>query len=227
MKPTEQYFLNKTTEIKKTINAYISSGKSIFSTSSFQSQSLPLLHILSEIQGFKKVIMTNTGYLFPETLEFAHEFCKIYDLNLTLLESPIPKTNQVNSFGNFLYTSDPNYCCHINKVLPLEQSLKEHDIWINGIRRDQSSERAALDRFAKAKFGCVRYHPMLDWTTKDIYYYRKIFELPEHPLEKEEYQSVGCQPCTVKHLSGNERNSRWFGLNKTECGINTDLIYKG
>ena len=82
--------------------------------------------------------------------------------------------------------------------------------------------------FQEASFDCLRYHPILHWTAKDIFYYRKVFDLPPHPLEEKGYQSVGCEPCTVGfHLEENERNSRWFGLNKTECGLNTDMIVKG
>ena len=73
-----------------------------------------------------------------------------------------------------------------------------------------------------AAHNCTRYHPMLDWDSKMIYYYRKYHNLPEHPLEVKGYLSIGCEPCTTRALDeGNERNSRWFGMNKTECGLNT------
>ena len=75
-----------------------------------------------------------------------------------------------------------------------------------------------------APHDCVRYHPMLDWDSRMVYFYRKNHELPEHPLEAQGYLSIGCEPCTTKFLAeGNERNSRWFGMNKTECGLHTTL----
>ncbi len=213
------------------IKAYVADhqGQRFFVTSSFQTHSLPLLHILSEIfePGTLSVYMTNTGFLFPETLEFADEICARFNLKLVKLNPDQPKVLQKDQQGNFLYASDPDLCCTINKTQPLNQVLASHDIWINGVRADQSSFRKALKVEERSKFGCTRYHPMLDWTSRDIYYYRQLFDIPEHPLDKEGYQSIGCEPCTtcVKY-GGDERDSRWFGLNKTECGINTDLIVK-
>ena len=220
-----KYFEKKTDSIKNILNNYVSAGKKIFATSSFQTQSLPLLHILSQIDGCKKIVMTNTGFLFPQTIEFAYEISDMYKLDLVLVESSLPKSRQMNSNSQFFYASDPDYCCYINKVLPLEEILIDHDVWINGVRKDQSDERSSLNEFTKAKFGCERYHPLLDWNAKDIFYYNKLFDLKKHPLEDHGYHSIGCEPCTRRHNSNlSERGSRWYGTNKTECGINTDLL---
>lgn len=73
-------------------------------------------------------------------------------------------------------------------------------------------------------FDIIRFHPMLDWSAKQIYEYRMLHQLPEHPLDKKGYQSIGCVPCTRKFDMSNERSARWFGMNKTECGLHTDLI---
>ena len=76
-----------------------------------------------------------------------------------------------------------------------------------------------------AKYGLMRFHPMLDWTMKDIHEYRMTYNLPEHPLEAKGYISIGCEPCTRKFdPEMDEREARWYGLNKTECGLNTDLV---
>ena len=224
----KKYFIDKVEEINKNIDSLISQKKSIFCTSSFQQQSLPLLHILSNYRDSITVYITNTGFLFPETITFADEICNKFDIKLEMLESDTPKINQRSKNGEFLYATDPNFCCKINKVLPLEKTIASHDIWINGVRSDQSSFRKELETFEKTQFSCIRYHPMLDWTAKDIFYYNKIFKMPRHPLDEIGYSSIGCEPCTVRSFNnGSERNSRWFGMNKTECGINTDLIAKG
>ena len=76
----------------------------------------------------------------------------------------------------------------------------EHDIWINGIRADQSSVRAAMAEVEPANYGCSRFHPMLGWDSKMVYYYRKYHDLPEHPLEVQGYLSIGCEPCTSKDV---------------------------
>ena len=226
MNPTEKYFDNLKLPIITTVNNFLREGKSLFSSSSFQSQSIPLLHILSEIDGFKDVYMTNTGFLFSETIEFAYDVCSKFNLNLIIIKSELSKNKQIDRNGNFFYVSDPDYCCHVNKVLAMEVPLSKYDIWINGIRKDQSKERSKLSAFEKSKFNCLRYHPILDWTQKDIYFYNKLYNLPEHPLVSKGYSSIGCEPCTsCEGVSGN-RNSRWTGLKKTECGLNTDLIYK-
>jgi phosphoadenosine phosphosulfate reductase len=76
-----------------------------------------------------------------------------------------------------------------------------------------------------AKYGVVRFHPMLDWNSRTIETYLKEHKLPRHPLESQGYLSIGCEPCTRKFDPNmSEREARWFGLNKTECGINTELV---
>ena len=101
------------------------------------------------------------------------------------------------------------------------------DIWINGVRADQSAARKAMSVEQKAPHGSVRFHPMLDWSAKSIYQYRKEYNLPSHPMENQNYFSIGCEPCTRKiDPEMQEREARWYGMNKTECGLHTDLINK-
>lgn len=77
----------------------------------------------------------------------------------------------------------------------------------------------------KAPHGTMRFHPMLNWSSKEIYEYRKKYDLPENPLDERGYVSIGCEPCTVRiDPAMSEREARWFGLNKTECGLHTDLV---
>lgn len=214
-------------EIRQQIKLYQKEGKRIFATSSFQSHSIPLLHIISEIDHRIPVYYLNTGYLFPETLAFKDELAERLNLNMIGLESAVPKSQQKDENGQLLFTSDPDYCCYLNKTQPLEPILASFDVWINGIRADQNANRAGMKVEEKTPQGALRYHPILDWTSKDIYEYRKAHNLPPHPLEKEGYLSIGCEPCTRKMLNGDdERTSRWFGMNKVECGLHTDLIQK-
>ena len=207
------------------LHARLDDGKKIFATCSFQSQSLPLLHIISRVGRNIPVYYTNTGFLFPETIRFADQLQESLGLNVIALRPDVPKLGQMDRSGRFLYASDPDHCCYLNKVQPLESVMLAHDIWVNGVRADQSSVRAALAEEEPSQFDCTRYHPMLEWDAKMIHYYRKYHDLPEHPLEAQGYLSIGCEPCTSKAFGeGNERNSRWFGMNKTECGINTTLV---
>ena len=100
-------------------------------------------------------------------------------------------------------------------------------VWINGVRADQSATRAAMKVEQPAKHGCLRFHPMLDWNAKMIWQYQKEYSLPKHPLEEKGFVSIGCEPCTRKlDPEMQEREARWFGMNKVECGLHTDLINK-
>lgn len=214
-------------EIKKQIETYQGDGKKIFTSSSFQSHSIVLLHLLSRIDRSIPVYFMNTGYHFPETLKFRDEIAKEFGLNLISIGSATPKSLQKDESGRLLFTSDPDYCCHINKVVPMDALLAEYDVWINGVRGDQSAVRKAMKVEQPAPHDSVRFHPMLDWTNKMIFDYRKEFGLKEHHLDSQGYQSIGCEPCTRKmDLEMMEREARWFGMNKTECGLHTALITK-
>lgn len=211
--------------IVERLRDYVDAGNKVFATCSFQTQSLPLLHMISRAERDIPVYYTNTGFLFPETIRFADQLAEQFKLRVIGLRPEVTKIQQMDHRGRFLYTSDPDQCCYLNKVQPLEPVLIEHDIWINGIRADQSEVRAQMREQEPAQHGCVRYHPMLEWDSRMVYYYRRQHDLPEHPLEAHGYLSIGCEPCTTKFLGdGNERNSRWFGMNKTECGLNTALV---
>ncbi len=215
----------KAESIVAKLHAYLDAGKKVFATCSFQSQSLPLLHMISLVDRDIPVYYTNTGFLFPETIGFADRLGIDLGINIIALRPEVTKIKQLDSAGRFLYASDPDHCCYLNKVAPLEPILIEYDIWINGIRADQSEVRAQMAEEESAAHNCMRYHPMLNWDSRMVYYYRKYHNLPEHPLEVQGYLSIGCEPCTTRALGeGNERNSRWFGMNKTECGLNTALV---
>jgi phosphoadenosine phosphosulfate reductase len=213
--------------IEKKIRAYQEEGKSLFTSSSFQSHSIVLLHILSRIDKSIPVYFINTGYHFPETITFRDKVTDLFGLTMVDKKPATPKSLQKDASGKLLFTSDPDYCCHLNKVLPMDEALIEHDIWINGVRGDQSAVRKAMLVEQPAPHNTLRFHPMLDWTSKMIYDYQKEFNLPKHDLESKGYLSIGCEPCTRKFdLEMQERESRWFGMNKTECGLHTDLITK-
>lgn len=212
-------------EIKTKIQKYTAKGKKIFTSSSFQTHSIPLLHIISRIDERIPVYFLNTGYHFPETIEFRDQIADLLKLNLINLKPDTPKNMQLDAEGKLLFTSDPDHCCYLNKTQPMEQVLMCHDVWINGIRAEQNMYRSALKIEEDAKHNVIRFHPMIGWTNKDIFTYRREFNLPEHPLESKGYFSIGCEPCTRKiDLEMQERESRWYGLNKTECGLNTDLV---
>lgn len=212
-------------QIQQQLGKYKQEGKKIFTSSSFQTHSLVLLHILSRIDPSIPIYFLNTGYHFPESVAFAEEVSEKFGLNLIRLNPLIPKNQQRDAEGNLLFTSDPDYCCYLNKTQPMDTVLKEYDIWINGIRAEQSRVRKAMKVEQAAPHDVIRFHPMLDWNVKEIFAYIREYDLPRHPLDSKGYASIGCEPCTKKpDPDMQEREARWYGLNKTECGLNTDLV---
>lgn len=201
-------------------------GKSMFVSSSFQTHSLPLLHILSGFVPEVKTYFIQTGFHFPETMHFRTEVGKAFGMEIHDVSSAVPKLQQRDSEGNFYFTSDPDYCCFLNKTQPMEPLLAKYDVWINGIRADQNANRGNMPRFAHTPQGAMRYHPMLDWTKQEIWRYIAMHDLPRHPLDEKGYVSIGCEPCTMKPSLENDREGRWFGQSKTECGLHLDLVKK-
>ncbi|NJN25050.1 MAG: phosphoadenylyl-sulfate reductase [Cyclobacteriaceae bacterium] len=214
-------------QISEKIKGYQAQGKRIFTSSSFQTHSIPLLHIISQVDASIPVYFLNTGYHFPETLEFRDQIVDLLGLYIIDLKPDTPKIMQLGADGKLLFTSDPDHCCYLNKTQPMEKVLMDHDVWINGIRGEQNMYRSQLHEEQPAKHGVIRFHPLISWSNRDILAYRKKYKLPEHPLEAKGYFSIGCGPCTRKlDLAMQEREARWYGLNKTECGLNTDLVNK-
>jgi len=213
-------------ELEYKLKQYQKEGKRYFTTSSFQSHSLVLLHMLSKIDSDIPVYFINTGYHFPDTVSFRDKIMADFGLtNLVDLKPLTPKNMQRDASGKMFFTSDPDYCCYLNKTQPMDAVLMKNDIWINGVRADQSKTRSAMKVEQQAPHGTIRLHPMLDWNSKMIHDYLKENQLPDHPLEAKGYFSIGCEPCTRKFdLDMQERESRWYGMNKTECGLHTDLV---
>ncbi len=203
------------TELQNQIKIYKSENKFLFTTCSFQTHSLVLLHMLSVIDKSIPVYFINTGFHFPETIIFKDEISKRFGIKVISLTSITPKSMQKNHNDHFLFTSDPDYCCYLNKTQPVEPLLQSHDVWINGVRADQSSVRKNFKTEQQTPFRAVRFHPMLDWNQKMIFDYLNEHKIPNHPLEAKGYFSIGCEPCTRK-FDISSRNGRWFGLNKTE-----------
>lgn len=214
-------------QAEQKILQYKEEGKKMFASSSFQTHSIPMLHMISQIDKSIPVVFLNTGFLFPQTIAYKDLIADIYGLEVITVASATPRSMQKDNAGRFLFASDPDYCCHINKVLPMEPILRSHDVWINGVRADQNANRSKMKEEQRTPQGAMRYHPMLPWTNKMIWRYIKEFDIPRHPLEAEGYSSIGCEPCTRKvdpSAHTDERMARWFGMNKTECGLHTELI---
>lgn len=220
-------FVEDIRRIENKINEYQKAGKLLFASSSFQTHSIPMMHIISLIDNTIPILFLNTGYLFPKTITYKDQIADLYNLNVIDVKSATPRNMQKDYNGRLLFASDPDFCCHLNKVQPMEPYLQQYDIWINGVRADQNANRANMKEEQATPQRAMRYHPMLPWTKQMIWKYIKENKIPLHPLENEGYTSIGCEPCTRKidpTMMQDERMARWFGLNKTECGLHTELI---
>ena len=206
--------------IRGKLTAFHDDGKRLFATSSFQTQSAVLLHILGGLPFKIPVLFLDTGYHFPETLRYRDQLMDAFWLDLIILRPAIPKSEQRNARGELLYTSDPDRCCDFNKVQPLLGVFRDYDIWINGVRRDQTEVRRQMQEEEEDGRGIHRYHPLLDWTAAMIEEYIERLRLPRHPLAPGAADSVGCEPCTTL-IPGAGRQGRWAGMKKTECGLHT------
>lgn len=193
-------------------------------TSSFQTESIVLLHMVSKIDPAIRVYFLETGWHFQETLDFKAEVIKRLGLtNVIDLKADPKKRDAFNQkTGGKPYEIDPDQCCQINKVEPLDQVLGSLDAWISGIRRSQSKTRRDIKIVEEYQGGPYKINPIANVTSGDIWWYIKEHNLPKHPLFDKGYLSIGCWPCTKPVQPGDdERSGRWAGREKTECGIHT------
>lgn len=201
-------------------------GERIAATSSFQTQSVPLLHLISQTVPQMPVLFIDTGFHFGDTLAFRDSLQKQLKLNIVPVRPK--RLVQRDRQGRPLYSSDPDLCCYHHKVAPLDAALKQYDALISGVRGDQTAHRASLQTIERDKKGHFRIHPLLKWTKRELWAYVDEFNLPAHPLFSEGYLSIGCKPCTRPVFEGeDERAGRWAGQQKTECGLHTQLSIDG
>ena len=211
--------------IRAELMGFQEAGRRLFATSSFQTNSVVLLHLLSLHAPQTPVYFLDTGYHFPETHAFRQALAARLELDIRPLASPVPRIQQRDAHGRLLFTSDPDRCCHLNKVLPLDPIIATHDVWISGIRGSQSANRAGMGRRSVGRHGIERYHPLIDWDGRMVHAWIQQHDLPRHPLDDAGYLSIGCAPCTRRladdpGIGGlDDRGGRWAGLRKTECGL--------
>lgn len=197
----------------------------VATSSSFQTQSVPLLHMIAQVCPDMAVIFLDTGYHFPETLAFRDELEREFGLNVqTVYPDPQAKQHLENPVEP-LYRRDPDLCCRINKVEPMTRVLSGLKAWVTGIRREQTSYRKNVQIVERRPDGLIKINPLANWTKRDLWAYINRHELPLHPLFHEGYRSIGCAPCTRPVSDGeDDRAGRWDGAAKTECGLHTMVI---
>lgn len=188
--------------------------------SSFGAESVVLLHLISVMGRSTPVLFIDTEMLFAETLAYQLELTE----RLRLSDVRVVRPDRAELFQrdneNILHLHDPDACCHLRKVEPLNRALEGFDAWITGRKRYQGGARGDLDFFEAEGDLRIKVNPLVHWTTADLQDYIAENRLPRHPLVSKGYPSIGCAPCTTRVNDGEDpRAGRWRDSAKEECGI--------
>jgi phosphoadenosine phosphosulfate reductase len=178
--------------------------------SSFGAESAVLLHMAASIDRSLPVITLDTGKLFAETIAYRAQLTRLLGLTDLRVIRPQADVLRVLDGSGSLHRRDPDRCCHIRKVLPLENILTGFKAWISGRKRYHGGLRADVPTLEQTD-GHLKIDPLARFTRQQIEAYLDRYHLPRHPLLEKGYLSIGCAPCTVA--------GRWSGLSKMECGI--------
>jgi phosphoadenosine phosphosulfate reductase len=168
-----------------------------------------------------RMIALDTGVLFSETYALWRQLEAKYGVIIHAVHPELTLDQQAARHGAKLWESEPDQCCAIRKVAPLQKALRGKDAWITSIRRDQTRDRSTSHVVEHdAKFGLVKVNPLVSWTAADVKAYVSEHGVPTNPLHEQGYPSIGCQPCTSPVAPGEDpRSGRWRGRVKTECGL--------
>lgn len=185
----------------------------ILVTTSFGSTSVALLHMVNKVRPGHPIHLINTGYLFEETHQYKQQL--IDGLGLHVVDVfPNERSHQFTQ-EHRVWEGNPDFCCFINKVEPMNALKKGKEVWISGLLRFQNANRAGKGIFEESG-SLLKFHPIIDMSQEDLNLYRTIYELPAHPLQYKGYGSIGCVQCTKKGVG---REGRWQDSQKTECGL--------
>ncbi|MFD3911412.1 phosphoadenylyl-sulfate reductase [Streptomyces sp. NPDC058603] len=178
-------------------------------------------HLASRVRPGVDVVFLDTGYHFPETLGTRDAVDAVMDVRVITLTPRRTVAEQDAEHGPRLHDRDPDLCCALRKVAPLEEGLTAYDAWATGLRRDESPSRAGTPVVGwDEKRGKVKVSPIARWTQDDVDAYVAEHGVLTNPLLMDGYASVGCAPCTRRVLEGEDpRAGRWAGRAKTECGL--------
>jgi phosphoadenosine phosphosulfate reductase len=180
-----------------------------------------LAHVVSRVAPGVDVIFLDTGLHFAETLRVREIVQKTLPVTVRSIRPRQTVAEQDEEYGPRLYARDPDECCALRKIEPLERALDRYDAWAAGLRRDESPTRAntPIVGFEHAR-GKIKVAPLAQWTQADVDAYISRYDVPVNALMRQGYASVGCWPCTRRTPPGGDpRSGRWPMFDKTECGL--------
>ena len=180
-----------------------------------------LAHLASEVAPGLDVVFLDTGYHFAETIGTRDAVAATLPVNLISITPKQSVAEQDATYGKDLYARDPDKCCALRKVQPLNDALQKYDAWATGLRRAETHDRVIAPVIGwDDKLGKVKVSPLARWSDEQVDRYIADNNVLVNPLQYDGYPSIGCWPCTRRVAPGEDpRSGRWAGLAKTECGI--------
>ena len=180
-----------------------------------------LAHLVNAVAPEIDVIFLDTGYHFAQTLETRDRLAASTQLNIISVTAPQSVADQEAELGADLNKVNPDLCCKLRKVLPMEAKLKEYDAWMTGMRHATAlhrKERQVVEYDAERQV--IKVAPMLHWSDAQLLQYTLENDVVVNSLMYDGYPSIGCAPCTKRVAPGDDpRAGRWSGTGKTECGL--------
>ena len=180
-----------------------------------------LAHLVHTVSPEIPAVFLDTGYHFDETLATRDDLAARTGLTILSLTPAQTVAEQDAEHGPELWRRDPDLCCRLRKVEPMEELLLGYDAWISGMRVAAAPHRAGTPVVSfDSRRGVLKVNPLLHWSDDDLLRYTLENDVPVNPLMYQGYPSIGCAPCTHAVPDGDDpRSGRWRGLGKTECGL--------
>jgi phosphoadenosine phosphosulfate reductase len=197
-------------------------GDKLMMSTAFGKSGMVILHMVRDLAIDLPVYFLDTAYHFPETIQYIEMLRASWGVNFILKRPKLYGPAFEAAHGAEPYRTDPDFCCHKNKVEPFAEILEGYQGWITGVRRDQGESRAQAEPIEVLEGAKLKLQPLVFWSRAEVEAYIKEHDIPLHPLFAQGYTSIGCAPCTRLPIDpSDERSGRWAGLAKRECGLQT------
>ncbi|MCU1628546.1 MAG: adenylylsulfate reductase, thioredoxin dependent [Pseudonocardia sp.] len=184
-------------------------------------QDAVLVDLAAKARPGVEILFLETGYHFAETIGTRDAVEQVYDVKMVNAEARQTVAEQDANEGKDLFAREPNRCCALRKVAPLQDTLAGYDAWVTGVRRVEAPTRANTPLITyDEKFGLVKINPIAAWSDEEMQAYIDENGILVNPLVDAGYPSIGCAPCTARPAPGADpRSGRWAGTGKIECGL--------